>query len=113
MLARVQRTAQQFVTDVGTQNPRYVPRGIVALGHYGLRERGIVAMTKIGLNRAITAERLIDAEQRRMRTLDNPGFCVACGHEQGDCEPDARKYKCEECGARQVYGSSELLMMFM
>jgi hypothetical protein len=39
------------------------------------------------------------------------GFCLACGYEQGCCEPDARKYKCEECDARQVYGAEELLLM--
>ena len=70
-------------------------------------------MTKIGLNRAITAERVMDAVKRRMTTLDNPGFCVACGEEQEGCEPDARKYKCEHCGERQVYGADELLYNFL
>lgn len=68
------------------------------------------AMTKIGLNRAITAERVQEAVMRQMTTLDNPGFCVACGEEQDGCEPDARRYECEHCGERQVYGAAELLM---
>jgi predicted RNA-binding Zn-ribbon protein involved in translation (DUF1610 family) len=38
------------------------------------------------------------------------GFCVACGHEQYGVEPDARKYECEDCGERKVYGAEELLM---
>lgn len=68
-------------------------------------------MTKIGLNHAITTARLIDAVERQHSTLDNPGFCVACGEEADGCEPDARKYKCEHCGERQVYGAEELLML--
>ena len=39
------------------------------------------------------------------------GFCLGCGAERGQCEPDARKYECEECGERRVYGTSELLLM--
>ena len=39
------------------------------------------------------------------------GFCIKCGAERGCCEPDARKYECEECGEKAVYGAEELLMM--
>jgi hypothetical protein len=42
---------------------------------------------------------------------ENLGFCIACGNEQGGCEPDARGYECEDCGARKVYGAEELLLM--
>ena len=40
------------------------------------------------------------------------GFCVACGYEQNGVEPDARKYECEDCGERKVYGAEELLMTY-
>ena len=43
---------------------------------------------------------------------DNIGFCTACGEEHYDIELDARRYKCEACGARKVYGAEELLLMF-
>lgn len=43
--------------------------------------------------------------------LDDPGFCRACGIEVMGVEPDARKYECESCGERQVYGLQELLIM--
>jgi hypothetical protein len=43
-----------------------------------------------------------------MRDLDDPGFCVMCGNEQGGC--DARRIRCESCGARQVFGAAELFM---
>lgn len=64
-------------------------------------------------HRRITAARIIEACERRQRTLDNPGFCMACGNEQEGCEPDARKYVCEACGEKQVYGSDELALMFL
>lgn len=62
---------------------------------------------------SITLERVMDAETRRNTTLDNPGFCKACGHEQGGCEPDAENYECEHCGKRAVDGSFTLLMEIM
>lgn len=59
---------------------------------------------------SITPELLQAAGERRMFDLDNPGFCISCGHEQDGCEPDARRYRCESCGDRQVYGAEELLI---
>ena len=38
------------------------------------------------------------------------GFCVECGDEAYGVEPDARRYECESCGARAVYGAEELLI---
>ncbi|HEY1431859.1 MAG TPA: hypothetical protein VGF39_09565 [Stellaceae bacterium] len=66
---------------------------------------------KLKVHSSITADRLLEAVERRMTSLDDPGFCTACGHEQGGCEPDARKYTCEACGERAVYGVDELLLM--
>lgn len=40
-----------------------------------------------------------------------PGFCLACGYKQDGCEPDARGYKCENCGEMKVYGAEECLLM--
>lgn len=62
------------------------------------------------LHPSITADRVMEAVTRYNVTLDNPGFCKACGHEQEGCEPDARNYECEECGKRAVDGAQELLM---
>ncbi len=42
---------------------------------------------------------------------DNIGFCLACEEEHQDVEPDARNYECEYCGAMQVFGAEECLMM--
>ena len=56
----------------------------------------------------------IDIEQvmNAVKSDEYMGFCVACGYEQYGVEPDARKYKCEDCGERKVYGAEELLMAF-
>jgi hypothetical protein len=62
------------------------------------------------LHPSITPDRVVDAVERRMFSLDNPGFCIACGEDAEGVEPDARRYKCEHCGKRAVYGADELLM---
>lgn len=67
----------------------------------------------IEVHKNVTAEAITDAVERRMTTLDNPGFCILCGLEADGCEPDARNYKCESCGAEQVFGADELLLMVM
>jgi hypothetical protein len=60
---------------------------------------------------SVTAERVLEACERSMSSLDNPGFCLSCGLEQDGCEPDARRYQCESCGEHTVYGAEELLLM--
>lgn len=59
----------------------------------------------------VSTERIIDAVHRRNTTLDDPGFCIKCGHEQSGCEPDAEGYECENCGQNTVYGAEELLLL--
>jgi hypothetical protein len=39
------------------------------------------------------------------------GFCLSCGNSQTGCEPDARRYNCENCNEAKVYGVDELVMM--
>jgi hypothetical protein len=56
----------------------------------------------------LTLEMVIEAVEND----DNLGFCLQCGAERGQCEPDAREYKCEECGASKVYGAEEILIMY-
>jgi len=66
----------------------------------------------IELHQSITVERVMEACEREMTTLDNPGFCLICGEEAMGCEPDARNYECESCGAEQVFGAEELMLHF-
>jgi hypothetical protein len=58
---------------------------------------------------SLTEEVIVNAVERHQFSLDDPGFCLACGAERGGTEPDARRYPCESCGEKQVYGSEELL----
>lgn len=39
------------------------------------------------------------------------GACRACGEHTSGVEPDARGYECDACGAREVYGLEELVVM--
>ena len=55
----------------------------------------------------LTLDQVMEAAQAD----DNLGFCMKCGAEAYGVEPDARKYECEECGARSVYGAEEVLLM--
>ena len=68
-------------------------------------------MPKYVIHPSLTLDRIMEAAQRSMSSLDNPGFCVFCGEEQEGCEPDARGYQCDSCGKRGVYGAEELLVM--
>lgn len=61
-------------------------------------------------HKSLTDEAIMEACERRRDSLDDPGFCLACGAEASGVEPDARRYECEACGERQVYGVEELLI---
>ena len=53
----------------------------------------------------------VDAVIDAIEQDDNLGFCLHCGAQAYGCEPDARNYTCDECGADQVFGAEEVLMM--
>jgi hypothetical protein len=61
-------------------------------------------------HRTVTKEAICEAVERGNTGLDNPGFCLICGVEAEGCEPDAKDYECESCGAPAVYGAEELMM---
>lgn len=64
---------------------------------------------KIKIHRSVTFDRVI-TDLADPRSLENPGICLACG-DDAECTPDARRYVCESCGARAVYGCEEILLM--
>lgn len=57
--------------------------------------------------------RQIDADDllQALEDDDYSGFCTSCGYQQDGCEPDAHKYKCEDCGEHTVYGAQQLALM--
>jgi hypothetical protein len=59
------------------------------------------------MHKNITEDRIMEA----VEADDCMGFCLECGEEAFGCEPDARGYKCECCGANKVYGTAEILLM--
>jgi hypothetical protein len=60
---------------------------------------------------SMAANVLLDRVMEAVQADDNLGFCLACGAEAYEVEPDARGYKCEACGKPKVYGAQELLFM--
>lgn len=62
---------------------------------------------------SITLERVMSAVERSNLSLDDPGFCIACGSSAYGVEPDVRNYRCESCGAYRVYGADELILHFV
>ncbi len=65
------------------------------------------------IHNSVTPERVEDAVKRQMFGLDNPGFCLDCGADHDECEPDASGYECYECGESKVEGAQNVLMMIL
>jgi hypothetical protein len=63
------------------------------------------------MHKSITSERVCDAIEESMCGLSNPGFCLSCGADHDECEPDAEGYECYECGEHKVMGAENVLMM--
>jgi hypothetical protein len=59
-----------------------------------------------------THQTLTMSEDEYLRASENSeGICLACEAVADGVEPDARQYKCGSCGALEVYGVEELVMM--
>jgi predicted RNA-binding Zn-ribbon protein involved in translation (DUF1610 family) len=65
------------------------------------------------IHKSLTPDVVNEAAERRMKSLDNPGFCIGCGHEHEGVEPDAADYECESCGEELVYGAEEICIRFL
>lgn len=50
-------------------------------------------------------------EQIQEADDNQEGFCIECGAAREGCEPDARRYACDDCGKASVYGAQELVLM--
>ena len=60
------------------------------------------------LPKGLTLEHVVEA----VEADENAGFCLKCGDDAYGVEPDACNYECESCGAEQVFGAEEILLMF-
>ena len=54
---------------------------------------------------------LLKKAMRAVKNDEMVGYCLACGAEANEVEPDAREYECESCEAPKVYGSEEIVLM--
>ena len=70
-------------------------------------------MGRMRIHASVTQDRVVASCMRRHRTLDNPGICLSCGADAEGCEPDARRYTCEHCGNKWVFGDEEILISGM
>jgi Zn finger protein HypA/HybF involved in hydrogenase expression len=67
--------------------------------------------TKQGIKMSKT-KKLLEAAIEIIENEEYQGICLACGQIADEIEPDARKYECECCGAEEVYGAEEVILMF-
>lgn len=51
------------------------------------------------------------AVKESMFGMESIGFCLACGADRDGVEPDARNYRCDECGQMAVFGAEEIMLM--
>lgn len=65
----------------------------------------------MSIHPTVTPDRLMDMIEEGEDNLGSPGVCFACGTEAEGVEPDARKYRCGQCGENDVYGAEEALLM--
>ncbi len=62
------------------------------------------------MHKSITMPRVARLVSSNERKCENKGICKACGKTKSEgCEPDARDYLCDHCGANAVDGAEELL----
>lgn len=56
---------------------------------------------------------MLTLEEYEAQMDEYNGYCTNCEDVTrfGDCEPDARRYECPECGQNTVYGLQECLIM--
>ena len=63
-------------------------------------------MSTHDIHRSVTLERVIEAADED----DQNGLCIGCGAGTSGIEPDAERYRCDECGREAVYGAAQLII---
>lgn len=67
-------------------------------------------MTPRTLHPSLTLDRLEAAARESMGSGSSVGFCIACGAQRDQTEPDAEAYLCDECETPTVYGAERLFV---
>jgi hypothetical protein len=63
----------------------------------------------------ITKQQKIDMLERASEAIEEGqdiGFCLNCGVEAENCEPDVEEGFCESCGSYKVAGVEQFLIRF-
>lgn len=61
------------------------------------------------LHHSLTEKRILDAVEQD----ENIGFCLDCGEEHSNIEPDAESYVCQCCGENSVSGAEQILLLMV
>ena len=89
-------------------------KGVDPVAHAAEKEQFIRSgQSKWSISNDTSSQPVMISQSHIMRAIESGesiGFCKECGHSQDGCEPDARNYKCESCGAMAVYGAEEMLI---
>jgi len=60
---------------------------------------------------SLSGRKLVMTESEYLGASENYiGYCTSCGTDHTECEPDARRRRCESCGKLTVSGAQELLI---
>jgi Zn finger protein HypA/HybF involved in hydrogenase expression len=55
---------------------------------------------------------LLDKAMELIEQEQNAGLCLDCGATRYEVEPDAEGYECKVCGAKEVAGCEQIVLMF-
>lgn len=67
--------------------------------------------TDMKLHAKVSQDQLLAMVEESMFGMSDGGFCMACGEEAMNVEPDAVGYECESCEESQVFGAEQLLLL--
>jgi len=63
------------------------------------------------LHPSLTLGKIVDRYESSETELEYIAFCIACGEEHWDIDPDAENYHCEHCEEFKVYGVEQLILL--
>ena len=58
----------------------------------------------------IGIDQFLQIAENSLTDMESRGYCLECHEEAYGVEPDAARYRCELCGASQVYGVEQIMV---